>query len=156
MDKGTKLKVVGRAGTGVDNINVPVATKRGILVRCSAAFTSAYLGPTDAVRASLPVCPGCSIRFGDSLPPPPTHPPTHTHTRTQTPQVVNTPGGNTTSAAELTVSLMMNLLRNVPNGVASLKAGKWERSKFMGVYPAWIRDAAYVPPLPCLCQQQQQ
>ena len=77
MEKGTKLKVVGRAGTGVDNINVNVATQRGILV-------------------------------------------------------VNTPGGNTTSAAELTISLLMSLLRNVPSGVASLKAGKWERSKFMG------------------------
>ena len=47
-------------------------------------------------------------------------------------QVVNTPGGNTTSAAELTVSIMMNLLRSVPSAVASLKGGKWERSKFMG------------------------
>ena len=46
--------------------------------------------------------------------------------------MVNTPGGNTTSAAELTVSIMMNLLRSVPSAVASLKGGKWERSKFMG------------------------
>jgi D-3-phosphoglycerate dehydrogenase len=77
LEKGIRLKVVGRAGTGVDNINVPVATKRGILV-------------------------------------------------------VNTPGGNTTSAAELSASLLTNLLRTVPRAMASVKGGKWERSKFMG------------------------
>ena len=78
LEKGTKLKVIGRAGTGVDTINVDAATKRGVLV-------------------------------------------------------VNTPGGNTTSTAELTMSLMMNMLRSVPRAVASTKSGKWERSKFMGV-----------------------
>ncbi|GAA0178050.1 phosphoglycerate dehydrogenase [Clostridium sediminicola] len=32
MDKGKKLKIVGRAGNGIDNIDVPEATKRGIIV----------------------------------------------------------------------------------------------------------------------------
>ena len=42
MEKGHKLKVVGRAGTGVDNINVPVATKKGILVRCHVPLTHKF------------------------------------------------------------------------------------------------------------------
>ena len=32
IEAGTKLRVVGRAGVGVDNIDVPAATRRGILV----------------------------------------------------------------------------------------------------------------------------
>lgn len=72
-----KLKVIGRAGTGIDNINVDVATKRGIIV-------------------------------------------------------MNTPEGNTISAAEHTVSLILALSRNIPQANASLKEGKWERKKFMG------------------------
>ena len=77
MEAGRNLKVIGRAGVGVDNIDVPAATQRGIVV-------------------------------------------------------MNTPGGNTTSAAELTMSLIMALARNIPQAVASLKAGRWDRSKYMG------------------------
>jgi len=73
----TNLKVVGRAGTGVDNIDTPAATMQGVLV-------------------------------------------------------VNTPGGNTISTAELTFTHMLALSRNIPQAVASLKAGKWERSKYTG------------------------
>ena len=40
--------------------------------------------------------------------------------------------GNTRSAAELTLSLIMALARNIPAAVTSMKAGKWERAKFMG------------------------
>ncbi|MCB0882001.1 MAG: phosphoglycerate dehydrogenase [Thermoleophilia bacterium] len=36
IDKAVNLKVVGRAGTGVDNVDVPAATRRGIIV-CNAA-----------------------------------------------------------------------------------------------------------------------
>jgi D-3-phosphoglycerate dehydrogenase len=46
--------------------------------------------------------------------------------------VMNTPGGNTISAAEHTVALMMALARYIPAADASMRAGKWERSKFMG------------------------
>jgi D-3-phosphoglycerate dehydrogenase len=45
---------------------------------------------------------------------------------------MNTPGGNTISAAEHTVALMMALARYIPAADASMRAGKWERSKFMG------------------------
>jgi D-3-phosphoglycerate dehydrogenase / 2-oxoglutarate reductase len=46
--------------------------------------------------------------------------------------VMNTPGGNTISTAEHTVSMMLSLSRNIPQANASLVAGKWERKKFMG------------------------
>ncbi len=46
--------------------------------------------------------------------------------------VMNTPDGNTISAAEHTISMMMALSRHVVNACNSLKAGKWERKLFMG------------------------
>jgi len=46
--------------------------------------------------------------------------------------VVNAPTGNTISAAEHTISLMLSLARNVPQANASLKSGKWQRKDFMG------------------------
>ncbi len=78
IEAGHNLKVVGRAGVGVDNIDVDKATELGILV-------------------------------------------------------INTPEGNTISAAEHTMALMLSLARNVPNASFSLKQGLWQRSKFMGV-----------------------
>src|SRR6202020_1924429 len=46
--------------------------------------------------------------------------------------VMNTPGGNTISTAEHTVALLLSLSRNVAKANDSLKAGKWERTKFTG------------------------
>ncbi|HEV3078504.1 MAG TPA: phosphoglycerate dehydrogenase [Gemmataceae bacterium] len=46
--------------------------------------------------------------------------------------VMNTPGGNTVSAAEQTITLLMALARHVPAADASMKLGKWERNKFIG------------------------
>lgn len=46
--------------------------------------------------------------------------------------VMNTPGGNTFSTAELTLSMMMALARHIPAADASVKAGKWEKTKFTG------------------------
>jgi D-3-phosphoglycerate dehydrogenase len=77
LESPGKLRVVVRAGVGVDNIDVGAATRKGILV-------------------------------------------------------MNTPGGNTVSTAEHTVTLLMSLARNVPAAEASLRAGKWERTKFVG------------------------
>ena len=74
---GPKLRFLGRAGVGVDNIDVPSASKRGIVV-------------------------------------------------------ANVPGGNTISAAEHTVALMLALSRNIPQSHASVRSGLWERSKFVG------------------------
>jgi len=74
---GPKLQVIGRAGVGVDNIDMDEATRHGIAV-------------------------------------------------------MNTPEGNTISAAEHTIGLMMALSRNIPQACAAMKAGKWSRSAFMG------------------------
>ncbi len=78
IDKGPRLLVIGRAGTGVDNIDVEAATKRGIVV-------------------------------------------------------VNAPTGNTISAAEHTIALMLALARHIPQAHSSLQAGEWRRKDFMGV-----------------------
>lgn len=72
-----KLKVVGRAGVGLDNVDIPAATKAGVIV-------------------------------------------------------MNTPDGNTISAAEHTVALILALARKIPQAHQSLKEKKWDRNKFMG------------------------
>lgn len=77
IKKADKLKVIGRAGVGVDNVDIEAATKNGIVV-------------------------------------------------------LNTPDVNTISTAEHTISMLLSLSRNIPQAVASLKAGKWERGKFVG------------------------
>jgi D-3-phosphoglycerate dehydrogenase len=46
--------------------------------------------------------------------------------------VMNTPGGNTVSAAEHTVALLLALARRVPAADAVMKAGGWDRNKFVG------------------------
>jgi D-3-phosphoglycerate dehydrogenase len=46
--------------------------------------------------------------------------------------VMNTPGGNTVSTAEHTVTMLMALARHIPAADASIKQGKWERGKFVG------------------------
>lgn len=47
--------------------------------------------------------------------------------------VVNAPTANTVAAAEHGISLMTALARNVAQADASMKAGKWERTKYVGV-----------------------
>ena len=78
IEAASRLKVVGRAGTGVDNIDLEAATEKGIVV-------------------------------------------------------MNTPGGNTVAAAEHAVSMMLSMARKIPQACASMKEGKWEKKKFMGV-----------------------
>jgi D-3-phosphoglycerate dehydrogenase len=73
-----RLRAIGRAGSGVDNIDLDAATKAGIVV-------------------------------------------------------MNTPGGNSVAAAELTMSLLLSMSRNVPQANADLRDGRWERKKYMGV-----------------------
>jgi D-3-phosphoglycerate dehydrogenase / 2-oxoglutarate reductase len=72
-----KLRVIARAGTGVDNVDVPAASARGIVV-------------------------------------------------------MNAPGANSISVAELAVALMLALARHVPAADAAMKQGKWEKKKFLG------------------------
>src|SRR3989338_7068986 len=77
IEAATNLKYIGRAGVGLDNVDLKAATQKGIVA-------------------------------------------------------MNTPGGNTTSTAEHTMSLILALSRNIPQAYMSMKAGKWERSKFSG------------------------
>ncbi len=77
LEKANKLKAIGRAGIGVDNVDIDAATEKGIVV-------------------------------------------------------MNTPHGNTITTAEHTIAMMMSLTRNIPQATASMKSGKWEKSKFMG------------------------
>ncbi|MHB8331411.1 MAG: phosphoglycerate dehydrogenase [Candidatus Dormibacteria bacterium] len=77
IEAGINLQVIGRAGVGVDNIDLDAATANGILV-------------------------------------------------------VNAPTGNTVAAAEHTIALMLASSRNVAAGDASLRAGRWDRSKLVG------------------------
>ena len=78
LGAASRLKVVGRAGIGVDNIDVPAASKRGVIV-------------------------------------------------------MNTPFGNSITTAEHAVAMMMAIARQIPDANASTHAGKWEKSRFMGV-----------------------
>jgi D-3-phosphoglycerate dehydrogenase len=78
MDVATNLKVVGRAGIGVDNVDIPAATARGIVV-------------------------------------------------------MNTPHGNTITTAEHAIAMLFATARQIPAADISTQAGKWEKSRFMGV-----------------------
>ena len=74
IEAAKQLKVVGRAGVGVDNVKVEDATQHGVVV-------------------------------------------------------MNTPGGNTVTTAELTFTMLLSLARKVPEAHAALAAGKWERKE---------------------------
>ncbi|MGD9329689.1 MAG: phosphoglycerate dehydrogenase [Desulfobacterales bacterium] len=72
-----RLRVVGRAGIGLDNVDIKAATKRGVVV-------------------------------------------------------MNTPDGNVVTTAEHAIAMTMALARNVPQGTASLRAGRWDKKKLQG------------------------
>jgi D-3-phosphoglycerate dehydrogenase / 2-oxoglutarate reductase len=78
IEAGNLLKIIGRAGVGVDNVDVPAATRKGIVV-------------------------------------------------------VNSPEGNTIAAAEHAIAMMLSMSRHIPEANASVKGGKWERNRFLGV-----------------------
>lgn len=78
IEAAKNLKVIGRAGSGLDNVDKAAASKKGIVV-------------------------------------------------------MNTPGGNTITTAEHSIALLFSLARMVPQAAASMKAGQWEKKKFMGV-----------------------
>ncbi len=77
IEAAKKLRVVGRAGVGVDNVDVEAATQHGIVV-------------------------------------------------------MNTPGGNTVTTAELSFAMLLALARKVPQAHVSMAAGKWDRKLFQG------------------------
>ena len=78
LEAATNLKVIGRAGIGVDNVDREAASKKGVIV-------------------------------------------------------MNTPFGNMITTAEHAIAMMFAVARQIPEASASTHAGKWEKSKFMGV-----------------------
>ncbi len=78
LQQAHKLKVIGRAGIGVDNVDIPEASKRGVIV-------------------------------------------------------MNTPFGNSITTAEHAIAMMFAVARQIPQANESTHAGKWEKSRFMGV-----------------------
>lgn len=78
VEAAVNLKVIGRAGSGLDNVDKVAASKKGIVV-------------------------------------------------------MNTPGGNTITTAEHSIAMLFSVARLIPQATASMKAGKWEKKKFMGV-----------------------
>ena len=78
LTHATRLKVIGRAGIGVDNVDLPAASRRGVIV-------------------------------------------------------MNTPFGNSITTAEHAIAMMFAVARQIPEANASTHAGKWEKSRFMGV-----------------------
>lgn len=77
LDAATRLKIVARAGVGIDNVDVDYASSKGVIV-------------------------------------------------------VNAPFGNTNSAAEHTMALLLAFCRNITTANASLKSGEWKRAPFTG------------------------
>ena len=78
LQAAKRLKIVGRAGVGVDNVDIPTATDCGIMV-------------------------------------------------------ANAPEGNTVTTCEHAIALLMSLVRNVPRGDATMKAGTWDKKSLKGV-----------------------
>jgi D-3-phosphoglycerate dehydrogenase len=78
LDAAKSLRVIGRPGVGVDNVDLEAATRRGIIV-------------------------------------------------------MNSPSGNLVSTAELTLTLLLAVARNVAQADAAMKAGRWDRKAFAGV-----------------------
>lgn len=77
LEAAPNLKAICRAGVGVDNVDIPAASKNGTIV-------------------------------------------------------MNTPGGNTVSTAELAVTLLLSLCRKIAPACAKLKGGEWDKKSFSG------------------------
>ncbi len=77
IEAAPRLRVIGRAGIGLDNVDIPAASKRGIVV-------------------------------------------------------MNTPDGNIITTAEHTIAMLMTLSRNIHQATTSMKAGHWEKKRFLG------------------------
>jgi D-3-phosphoglycerate dehydrogenase / 2-oxoglutarate reductase len=78
IEAAKKLKIIARAGVGVDNVDVQAATERGVMV-------------------------------------------------------INAPESTSITVAEHTMGLILALSRKIAIADSSVKEGKWEKSRFMGV-----------------------
>ena len=78
LERAGRLRVIGRAGIGVDNVDVKAASRKGVIV-------------------------------------------------------MNTPLGNAITTAEHSIAMMMSMARQIPEAHASVRSGRWEKSRFVGV-----------------------
>ena len=89
LEAAGSLKLIARAGVGVDNIDVEAATRKGVLV-------------------------------------------------------MNTPGGNSVAVAELTIGLMLVLLRQLVPAISSTRGGRWEKKRFAGGHELFRKTVGLV------------
>jgi D-3-phosphoglycerate dehydrogenase/(S)-sulfolactate dehydrogenase len=89
LENPGRLKLIGRAGVGVDNIDVAAATRKGVVV-------------------------------------------------------MNTPGGNSVAVAELTIGLMLTLLRQLVPAISATRSGKWEKKRFAGGHELFRKTVGLV------------
>ena len=108
-----------RTGLKGDALKVAIRAADGVIVRSATKITADLLDDPGKLRAIVRAGVGVDTIDVASA------------TRKGV-VVMNTPGGNTFSTAEHTITLLMSLSRNIPAADASLRAGKWERNKFVG------------------------
>jgi D-3-phosphoglycerate dehydrogenase len=113
------LEVDNRPGLKGDDLKAAVRAADGLVVRSDTRITAELLEGPGKLKAVVRA--GVGVDNIDVA----------AATR-QGVVVMNTPGGNTVSAAEHTIALLLALCRHVPAADASLKAGKWERGKLVG------------------------
>lgn len=118
-DPGIEVVVDMKLATNVPALRAALAEADGIIIRSGTQMTPEVLAGQSRLKAIVRA--GVGVDNIDVA----------SATR-QGIVVMNTPGGNTVSTAEHTVAMMLALSRNIPKANQSLKAGKWERSKFTG------------------------
>src|SRR5437773_10526000 len=117
------MELDNRPGLKGDELKLALQAAEGMIVRSGTKVTAELLDPPGKLRAIVRAGVGvdnidvaAATRKGII--------------------VMNTPGGNTVSTAEQTVTLLMSLARHTPAADAALHGGKWERNKFVGTQVA--------------------
>ncbi|HEX4591031.1 MAG TPA: hydroxyacid dehydrogenase, partial [Gemmataceae bacterium] len=117
--KQAGLEVDNRPGLKGDELKTALRASDGCIVRSGTRLTAEFLEEPGKLRAIARA--GVGVDNIDVA----------AATRRGI-VVMNTPGGNTTSTAEHAIALLTALARHVPAADASMKAGKWDRGKFVG------------------------
>jgi D-3-phosphoglycerate dehydrogenase / 2-oxoglutarate reductase len=113
------LEVVDRAGISADELCQEIKDYDGLVVRSRSQVNADVIEAADRLKIVGRAGIGVDNIDLDAA------------TRAGV-VVVNAPDGNATTTAEHTLSLLMSAARKIPQATASMKAGKWEKKKFMG------------------------
>jgi D-3-phosphoglycerate dehydrogenase / 2-oxoglutarate reductase len=119
LKQSADIEVDVRSGLTPEQVREALREADGIIIRSATKLTAAIL--KDQPRLKAIVRAGVGVDNIDLA----------AATREGI-VVMNTPAGNTTSTAEHTIAMMMALSRNIGKAAASMREGKWERSKFTG------------------------